>query len=79
MQFGLLGPLVLADASGRPVKVAGPRLRVLLTALLLHANTPATPTIPLSFLRASATLVVPSATMSKPTRSGVRRWSCTGD
>jgi DNA-binding SARP family transcriptional activator/tetratricopeptide (TPR) repeat protein len=40
VQFGLLGPLVLTDATGRSVRVAGPRLRVLLAALLLHANTP---------------------------------------
>ena len=40
MQFGLLGPLVVADAAGRRVEVPGPRLRMLLAALLLHANTP---------------------------------------
>jgi DNA-binding SARP family transcriptional activator/uncharacterized protein HemY len=40
MRFSLLGPLVVADSVGGPVAVAGPRLRVLLAALLLHANTP---------------------------------------
>ena len=40
VRFGLLGPLVLADATGRSVEVAGSRLRVLLAALLLHPNTP---------------------------------------
>jgi len=40
VQFGLLGPLVVADAAGGRVEVSGQRLRVLLAALLLHANTP---------------------------------------
>ena len=40
MNFSLLGPLVVRDSAGRPVAIAGPRLRVLLAALLLHANTP---------------------------------------
>jgi DNA-binding SARP family transcriptional activator/tetratricopeptide (TPR) repeat protein len=40
VQLGLLGPLVLADRTGRHVPVAGPRLRVLLAALALQANTP---------------------------------------
>jgi DNA-binding SARP family transcriptional activator/tetratricopeptide (TPR) repeat protein len=40
MRFSLLGPLVVADSAGGPVTVTGPRLRVLLAALLLHANTP---------------------------------------
>jgi hypothetical protein len=40
VQFGLLGPLVVTDAAGRQVEVSGPRLRVLLATLLLHANTP---------------------------------------
>jgi DNA-binding SARP family transcriptional activator/tetratricopeptide (TPR) repeat protein len=40
MRFSLLGPLVVADSAGDPVAIAGPRLRVLLAALLLHANMP---------------------------------------
>jgi DNA-binding SARP family transcriptional activator len=40
MRFSLLGPLVVADSAGGLVPIAGPRLRVLLAALLLHANTP---------------------------------------
>jgi DNA-binding SARP family transcriptional activator len=40
MRFSLLGPLVVADDVGDRVAVAGPRLRVLLAALLLHANIP---------------------------------------
>jgi DNA-binding SARP family transcriptional activator len=40
MRFSLLGPLVVADNAGGPVALAGPRLRVLLAALLLHANIP---------------------------------------
>jgi DNA-binding SARP family transcriptional activator/tetratricopeptide (TPR) repeat protein len=40
VRFGLLGPLVLADATGSSVEVAGSRLRVLLAALLLHPNAP---------------------------------------
>lgn len=40
MYFGLLGPLVVAGAEGRPLPVSGPRVRALLAALLLHANTP---------------------------------------
>ena len=40
MQVRLLGPLVLADGTARHVPVAGTRLRVLLAALALQANTP---------------------------------------
>ncbi len=40
MRFALLGPLVVVGDSGQQASLAGPRLRVLLTALLLHANTP---------------------------------------
>jgi DNA-binding SARP family transcriptional activator len=39
MRFSLLGPLV-ADGAGGQLAIAGPRLRVLLAALLLHANIP---------------------------------------
>jgi DNA-binding SARP family transcriptional activator/tetratricopeptide (TPR) repeat protein len=40
MRFSLLGPLVVTDSAGGQLRMAGPRLRVLLAALLLHANTP---------------------------------------
>jgi DNA-binding SARP family transcriptional activator len=40
MRFALLGPLVVADDTGNQAALAGPRLRVLLAALLLHANIP---------------------------------------
>jgi DNA-binding SARP family transcriptional activator/uncharacterized protein HemY len=40
MRFSLLGPLVVADDAGGRVALDGPRLRVLLTALLLDANVP---------------------------------------
>jgi DNA-binding SARP family transcriptional activator len=40
MQCSLLGPLVVVDSAGSRVALAGPRLRVLLAALLLHANIP---------------------------------------
>jgi DNA-binding SARP family transcriptional activator len=40
MRFSLLGPLVVTDGEGVLVRPAGPRLRVLLAALLLHANVP---------------------------------------
>ncbi len=40
MRFALLGSLVVADNSGQPVALGGPRLRVLLAALLLRAGTP---------------------------------------
>jgi DNA-binding SARP family transcriptional activator/tetratricopeptide (TPR) repeat protein len=40
MQFSLLGPLVVADGAGGRATIAGPRVRVLLAALLLHANIP---------------------------------------
>jgi DNA-binding SARP family transcriptional activator len=40
MRFSLLGPLTVVDSTGGRVAVAGPRLRVLLAALLLHANIP---------------------------------------
>jgi DNA-binding SARP family transcriptional activator/Tfp pilus assembly protein PilF len=40
MRFSLLGPLVVVDSAGGRVAIAGPRLRVLLAVLLLHANVP---------------------------------------
>ena len=40
MRFGLLGPLELVGEDGAAVPVDGARLRVLLAALLLQANTP---------------------------------------
>jgi len=40
MRFSLLGPLVVADGAGASVALGGPRLRVLLAALLLHAGIP---------------------------------------
>jgi len=40
VRFGLLGPLELVDEDGRTVPLEGTRLRILLAALLLHANTP---------------------------------------
>jgi DNA-binding SARP family transcriptional activator len=40
MRFALLGPLLVADSSGQPVAPGGPRLRILLAALLLRAGTP---------------------------------------
>ena len=36
--FGVLGPLEVVDGSGVPAGIGGPRLRVLLTALLLDAG-----------------------------------------
>ena len=42
MRFALLGPLIVADSSGQPVTPSGPRLRVLLAALLLRAGNPVT-------------------------------------
>jgi DNA-binding SARP family transcriptional activator/tetratricopeptide (TPR) repeat protein len=40
MRFSLLGPLVVTDSSDSRASLGGPRLRVLLAALLLHANIP---------------------------------------
>ena len=40
MRFGLLGPLVLVGEADEVIPVEGARLRVLLAALLLQANTP---------------------------------------
>jgi DNA-binding SARP family transcriptional activator len=40
VRFGLLGPLELVDEDGRIIPLEGARLRVLLAALLLQANTP---------------------------------------
>lgn len=37
-RFGLLGPLLVTDADGRPVPLGGPRARELLALLLLHPN-----------------------------------------
>src|ERR1700728_4467780 len=38
MRFSLLGALEVTDSSDHPVALGGPRLRVLLAALLLHAG-----------------------------------------
>jgi DNA-binding SARP family transcriptional activator len=38
MRVSLLGPLVVADGSDQPVALGGPRLRILLAALLLRAG-----------------------------------------
>ena len=38
MEFRLLGPLEIEDDEGRPLPLAGGRLRALLAVLLLHAN-----------------------------------------
>jgi DNA-binding SARP family transcriptional activator/tetratricopeptide (TPR) repeat protein len=40
MRFSLLGPLVVEGGAGGLLMPAGPRLRVLLATLLLHANVP---------------------------------------
>jgi DNA-binding SARP family transcriptional activator/tetratricopeptide (TPR) repeat protein len=40
MRFGLLGPLAVVGDSGQQVSMSAPRLRVLLAALLLRANSP---------------------------------------
>jgi DNA-binding SARP family transcriptional activator/tetratricopeptide (TPR) repeat protein len=40
MRFALLGALVVVSDSGQPTTLAAPRLRILLTALLLRANMP---------------------------------------
>jgi DNA-binding SARP family transcriptional activator len=38
VKFGVLGPLLVADADGRLLKVRGNRERSLLAMLLFHAN-----------------------------------------
>ncbi|HEY3681969.1 MAG TPA: BTAD domain-containing putative transcriptional regulator [Streptosporangiaceae bacterium] len=38
IRFGILGPLEVVDGAGAPAEIGGPRLRVLLTALLLDAG-----------------------------------------
>ena len=40
MRFALLGPLTVTDPAGEQLTVPGPRQRVLLAVLLLHANRP---------------------------------------
>ena len=40
MRFSLLGPLVVADSDGGRIAIAGPRVRILLAALLLRAGNP---------------------------------------
>ena len=39
-RFGILGPLAVVDAQGRPVALGGPRARQLLALLLLHPHQP---------------------------------------
>jgi predicted ATPase/DNA-binding SARP family transcriptional activator len=38
IRFGILGPLEVVDGAGAPAEIGGPRLRVLLTALLLDTG-----------------------------------------
>jgi DNA-binding SARP family transcriptional activator/tetratricopeptide (TPR) repeat protein len=40
MRFALLGPLELTSSAGEQLQLAGPRQRILLATLLLHANMP---------------------------------------
>jgi len=40
MRFALLGPLAVTSSAGEQVEPTGPRQRILLAALLLHANMP---------------------------------------
>ena len=40
MRLGVLGPLLVVDDEGLQVPVTAPRLRVVLSALLMHANSP---------------------------------------
>lgn len=69
MRFSLLGPLVVADGAGGRVTVPGPRLRVLLAALLLHANIP----VPAAELAEMVWDGCPSAGAVATLRSYVRR------
>jgi len=69
MWFGLLGPLVVVDEAGGAVSVAGSRLRVLLAALLLHANAP----VPVEALAEAVWNGVPPPGADKTLRSHIGR------
>ena len=69
MRFGLLGALVVVDDSGQQVSLAGPRLRVLLAALLLRAGTP----VPVESLAEAVWDGTPSPAAVETLRSYVRR------
>jgi DNA-binding SARP family transcriptional activator len=69
MRFSLLGPLVVVDSAGGRVTVPGPRLRILLAALLLHANMP----VPLGELAEMVWDGSPPSGAVASLRSNVRR------
>jgi DNA-binding SARP family transcriptional activator len=69
VRFALLGPLELTDDAGAQVTVAGRRLRVLLAALVLHANEP----VSLDALAEAVWDGVASPKAAETLRSHVRR------
>ncbi len=69
MLFALLGPLIVADSSGQLVAPSGPRLRILLAALLLRAGNP----VPTSDLAEMVWDGSPPAGAVSTLRSYVRR------
>ena len=69
MKLGVLGPLLVVDDEGLRQAVAAPRLRVLLAALLLHANSP----VPADSLAELVWDGAPSAGASITLRTYVRR------
>jgi DNA-binding SARP family transcriptional activator len=69
MRFALLGPLIVLDDAGARIQLSGPRLRVLLAALLLHANAP----ISAEVLTEAVWDEAPSSTATDTLRSYVRR------
>ncbi|MGJ6968982.1 AfsR/SARP family transcriptional regulator [Streptosporangium sp. G11] len=43
MRFGVLGPLSVWTADGRPVRIPEPKIRALLADLLVHEGRPVSP------------------------------------
>jgi DNA-binding SARP family transcriptional activator len=69
MRFGLIGPLLIVSETGQRQTLGGPRLRALLTALLLTPNVP----VPAQTLVESVWDSTPSPAALETLRSYVRR------
>ena len=74
MRLGVLGPLLVVDDEGLHAPVPAPRLRVLLAALLLHADSP----VPAESLAELVWDEAPPAGAPITLRSCVRRLNRTG-
>ena len=77
MRFALLGPLVVADSSGHRVALGGPRLRILLAALLLRADMPVPASELVEMVWDGSPPPGPSRRSARISGGCVRRWEMT--